>query len=53
MYIDVVADTLLKKVRGFPIPMSLIKLPLAGKNLIITDLGEFGKWHPGRRRENQ
>ncbi len=36
-----------------PDGMSLTKLPLAGNNLIIPGQGEFGKWHPGRRRENQ
>ncbi len=33
--------------------LSLTNLPLAGNNLIISGQGEFGKWHPGWRRENQ
>ncbi len=39
----------------FPSPdgMRLTKLPRAGNNLIIPGQGEFGKWHPGWRRENQ
>ncbi len=32
--------------------MSLTKLSLGGKNLIIPAQGEFGQWHPGRGREN-
>ncbi len=37
----------------FPSPagMSLTKLSLVGKNLIIPVQGEFGKWHPGWGRE--
>jgi hypothetical protein len=27
--------------------MSLTKLTLAGKNLILPGQGEFGRWHPG------
>jgi hypothetical protein len=33
--------------------MLLTKLPRTGNNLIIPGQGEFGKWHPGCRRENQ
>ncbi len=29
------------------------QVPLARNNLIIPGQGEFGKWHPGWRRENQ
>jgi hypothetical protein len=37
----------------FPSPagMSLIKLSLAGNNLIFPGQGEFGYWHPGWGRE--
>ncbi len=44
-----------KRVAVFPSPdgMSLTKLPLAWNNLIIPGQGEYGKWHPGWRRENQ
>ncbi len=37
-----------KRVAVFPSPawMSLTKLTLAGNYLIISNQGEFGKWHP-------
>ncbi len=44
-----------KRFAVFPSPagMSLTKPSLAGNNLIIPVLGEFGKWHPGWGRENR
>ncbi len=52
---DVSFPTLHRKTRlaTFPSPagMSLTKLSLGGKNLIITAQEEFGKWHPGWERE--
>ncbi len=36
-----------------PVGLSLTKLSLAGKNLIIPGQGVFGKWHPGWGRENR
>jgi hypothetical protein len=43
------AYTVIKKIIVFPPPagMSLTKLSLAGKNLIIPGHGEFGLRHPG------
>jgi len=43
-----------KRLTVFPSPagISLTKLPLARNNLIIPGQGEFGKGHPGWRREN-
>jgi hypothetical protein len=48
-------NTLKKKLLIFlsPAGMSLIKLSLAGYNLIIPGQGEFDQLHPGRRRENR
>jgi hypothetical protein len=44
-----------KRLAIFPSParMSLTKLSLAGKNVIIPGQGEFGKWHPGLGQENR
>jgi hypothetical protein len=41
--------TVKKRIAVFPSPggMSLTKLSLAGKNLIIPGQRKFGKWHPG------